>query len=114
MNVIGLITTSTAGFHFHRRQEESLTLCRMDCSLKLIYISYSMRTPSQSTLMYIYLTLYFYKVTVADDYLRTIIRLYASFSISVISPVNISIRSFSMILNDPLMSFYVGTSGRQS
>src|SRR2546423_13635425 len=54
------------------------------------------------------------KVPVADGYLRIIIRLYSSISLGIISPANISIKHFLIILNDLLMSFYVGTSARLS
>jgi hypothetical protein len=56
----------------------------------------------------------FYKVTVANVYLRIITRSYPSFLIGRISPASISIKRSLMILNDPLTNFYVGTSGRQS
>jgi hypothetical protein len=48
----------------------------------------------------------------ADDYLRTIIRLYASVTLKRILAVNTFIRSSLMILDDQLMSFYGGISGR--
>ena len=85
----------------------------MDCYLEVTYISYLTVTASQLTLTYVSLILPFLKV-MTDDYLRTNTRLYASFAIRVISPATISIKRFSTILDDPLTTFYVGTSGRES
>jgi hypothetical protein len=48
----------------------------------------------------------------ADDYFRIIIKLYASVMLEKILAVNIFLRSSLMILDDQLMSFYGGISGR--
>jgi hypothetical protein len=48
----------------------------------------------------------------ADDYLRIIIRLYASVTLERILAGNVFPRSSLMILDDQLMSFYSGISGR--
>jgi hypothetical protein len=55
-----------------------------------------------------------YEVIITDNYLRIIIRLYSSRSVGKTSPASISINNFLITLNDPLMSFYVGISGRLS
>ena len=44
--------------------------------------------------------------------IRTTIRLYVSVTLERILAVNIFLRSFLMILDDQLMSFYGGISGR--
>jgi len=71
-----------------------------------------MATSSQSTLMYVSLAFIFYEVAVTDNYLRITTRSCALSKIGRASPANILISSSLMILTDPLMSFYAGTSGR--
>ena len=53
-----------------------------------------------------------YKYIVANNYLRTITRSCTLCPISKISPASILIKNFLITLNDLLISFYVGTSGR--
>jgi len=53
-------------------------------------------------------------VNVANDYLRITTRSYSSYPVGRISPASISIKRSLIILSDPLMSSYAGTSSRQS
>ena len=93
--ITGSNIISAVGFHFRQKKEDPSTLCKMGYYLIVVYIGYLTLTSSQSTLIYIYFILYF---MMADDYLRTITRLYASMTLKKILAVNIFLRSFLIIL----------------
>jgi|SRR6266536_2257643 len=94
-----------------KSMEEKSILYRMGYYFVLIYNSSLIRIWSRLTQMYVY-TPYVLCDIIANNYSRTITRLYALIVMGTALLENTSTKDLPMIPKDQLKSFYVGISGR--